>query len=151
MPYNSVADADSYFDARYGYTKWGVLTTANKEAALVSANQILDLLCQWSGEKTDENQENEFPRDGESEAPEAVKVSELEIAYAIVDTGSTSTDAGDSVEKLKAGSVELGFKVTAKAGNPLVNDTVKTLLSPYGNCDFNMGGGSTQTIPVYRG
>lgn len=151
MPYNTVPAADTYFSERYGYLKWASLSDPIKTTALVSANQVLDLLCTWDGYKTDPDQENEFPRDGETEAPDDVKTAELEIAYLIVDTNSVETDAGDSLTELKAGSVNLKFRATSKAGNPLVNEITKKLLGPLGQCDFNMGSGSTTLIPSYRG
>lgn len=152
MPsYNTIVEADTYFDEGYGYTKWNPLDDPTKQQALNSARQQLDLLCVWDGSKTDPLQEEEFPRDGETVVPDAVKVSELEIAYAIVDTNSTSTSGEDPLSKLVAGPVELEFKAGANKGNPLVNGTVKTLLSPFGQCDFNMKGGSTTQIPSYRG
>jgi len=151
MPYNLIADANAYFAARYGFNKWGALSDAVKESALVSANQILDSLCVWTGYKTSENQEFAFPRNGESVVPDAVLFSECEIAYLIIDNESVSTDSGDSVSELKAGSVSLKFNAISKAGNPLVNGLVKTLLSPLGVCDFNLGTGASKTIPIYRG
>jgi len=151
MPYNSIADANAYFAARYGFNKWGALSDVVKESALVSANQILDSLCVWTGYKTSESQEFAFPRNGETVAPDAVLFSECEIAYLIIDNESVSTDSGDSVSELKAGSVSLKFNAISKAGNPLVNGLVKTLLSPLGVCDFNLGTGASKTIPIYRG
>lgn len=150
MPYNTVSEADGYFSARYGFDKWESLTESQKLAALTSASQKLDLLCHWNGYKTDPDQEAQFPRNGETEPPQEVKTSELEIAYLIIDTGSTATESDDSVTMLKAGSVQLEFNSTGKEGNPLINGTVETLLSPLGECSFNMGGGSTLSIPIYR-
>lgn len=150
MPYNTLGEADIYFTSRYGYGEWAVLTDDVKNSALLSASEILDLLCTWNGVKTDPEQTAEFPRDGESEVPQAVKTSELEITYAIVTTGSTSTKGDDSLTRLKAGPVEMEFKASMNSGNPLINGTVRTLLSPLGECSFNMGGGSSRSIPVYR-
>lgn len=149
--YNTIVEADAYFSALFGYAKWDPLDDPTKQQALNSAQQQLDLLCTWDGSKTVSSQDNEFPRDGETEVPEEVKVSELEIAYAIVDANSTSTAGDDPLSKLVAGPVELEFKAGTNKGNPLVNGTVKILLSPLGSCDFNMKGGSTTQIPLYRG
>lgn len=150
MPYNTVAEADSYFSSRYGYDKWAGLSDIQKEAALVSGSQIMDQFCTWNGEKTDEDQEGQFPRDGQTEVPEEVKTSELEVSYLIVFNGSASTTIDDSLTSLAAGSVKLSFNASV-GGNPLVNPLIKSLLKPFGQCDFNMGGGSTKQIPVYRG
>ena len=151
MPYNTVVEADSYFTERYGYDNWTPLSESQKLAALVSGNQVLDKLCVWDGLKTDEDQENSFPRNGETETPEDVKTAELEISYLVVSNGSASTTIDNSVTSLKAGPVALEFNVSSSGGNPLVNPLIKTLLKPYGSCDFNMNSGNTREIPVYRG
>lgn len=151
MSYNTVAESIAYFNARYGYDLWSLLDETEQQQALNSGQQILDLLCVWDGEKTASDQANAFPRDGDTEAPEAVKTSELEISYAIVDEGSTSTDGGDGLKKLGAGPVSLEWNASKKAGNPLVNGMVASLLGPLGQCDFNMGKGTTVIIPSYRG
>lgn len=147
MPYNTNAEADSYFSARFGFDSWGALTEPQKSMSLFSANQILDNLCDWYGTKTSDTQTNEFPRDGETVVPEKIKQAELEIAFNIISTNSTSTDSGDSLEELKAGSVALKFKVENKGANPLLNDLTKRLLSGYGICFF---GGSSRIVRLIR-
>ena len=146
MSYNTIVEADAYFLAGYGYTKWDALTDPTKQQALESAQQQLDNMCIWYGEPTEEDQDNAFPRDGDTEVPEDVKTAELEIAYAIVDTGSTSTDSGDPLSELKAGSVTLKFDAGASS-NPLINDLTDKLLTQYGICG---GSGSTKLVPMER-
>jgi len=151
MPYNTNVNADTYFSERYGFSLWEALAEPEKTKALNSASQVLDLLCVWDGYKTDENQAGEFPRDGETEVPDAVKYAECEIAYLIVEQGAVNTQGDDALTELKAGPVDFKFKGSKPNGNPLVNPVVRSLLRPLGRCDFNMGGGSTTSIPMYRG
>lgn len=151
MPYNTNEEADAYFSARYGYDLWVPLDENQKTQALTSAQQMLDIMCVWSGEPTDPEQDYAFPRDGETEVPEDVKNAECEIAYNVVAQGNTSTEAGNPLSKLKAGSVELNWEADTMPTNPIVNDLTKTLLRPYGLCDFDLGSGTTKQIPSYRG
>jgi len=144
--YISVTDADDYFSSRYGYDSWALLDNTNKEKALVSATQHLDLLCNWYGYKSDSDQDLEFPRSSSSidadPTPQDIKDAECEIAFAITSTGSTVTDGGDALTELKAGSVTMKFKATSTS-NPIVNDLTLKLLAPYGSCS---GGGAMNVI-----
>ena len=129
--YADVAFADAYFSDRYGFEKWA--SEVNKEQALISATQILDSLCVWESVKVDPDQKLEFPRVGADPTPEAIKQAQCEIAYAIIDSGSTSTEGERLLKSLEAkGNLEwFGEK---NYENPLVNDLVKSLLSTYGLC-----------------
>lgn len=129
--YVTEAEATAYFSDKYGYSKW--TTESNKDKALISARQQLDLLCNWYGEKSEPDQVPEFPNTYISPTPQDIKDAQCEIAYAIVDTESVSTDADDALTELKAGSVNMKFKATA-VRNPLVNDLVMKLVAPYGSC-----------------
>jgi len=143
--YVTEAEATSYFDSKYGFTLWAAET--DKDGALQSAAQQLDTQCTWYGYPVDTNQDRAFPRTPDADpTPQEVKDAQCEIAYAIVETGSTVTDGGDALTKLKAGSVELEFKATS-TGNPLVNSLTTSLLSQFGLC---MGGGGTKLVPMER-
>jgi len=143
--YVTVLEADDYFSVRYGYENWALLDEPTKEKALVSATQQLDLQCRWYGEKSDSSQALAFPRTPDADpTPQAIKDAQCEIAFGITNTGSTSTDGGDPLNELKAGSVTLKFDGKA-TGNPIVNDTTTKLLAPYGLCS---GSGSTTLIPI---
>lgn len=143
--YVTVDEATAYFASRFGYYKWPAET--EKEAALISAAQILDVRCAWYGQKIDIEQKLAFPRTGANPTPSQIKDAQCEIAYEIVETGSTKTDGGDALSKLKAGSVELSFKATAGA-SPIISELTSSLLSPYGLCS---GGGGTRLVPIQRG
>jgi hypothetical protein len=143
--YVTAAEATTYFAARYGYGTW--VAEVNKDAALISAAQVLDNYCQWYGYPVVESQALAFPRYPDADpVPQEIKDSQCEIAFLIVTQGSVNQKADDSVEELKAGSVSLKFKATQK-GNPLINLLVDSMLLPYGMC---AGSGSTKLIPIER-
>ncbi len=131
--YVTVLEADAYFSARYGYESWALLTETVKEQALVSAFSQMNAMCKWY-------------TDFEDPYPQSLKDAQCEIAFAVTVTGSTSTDAGDPLTELKAGSVTLKFQ-PGSSGNPLVNDLTSQLLSEYGLCG---GSGSTKLVPIWR-
>jgi len=130
--YVTVQEADDYFLARYGYESWALLDELVKEQALVSAFSQMNAMCKWYTVPTDPY-------------PQGMKDAQCEIAYAITVTGSTSTDAGDPLSELKAGSVTLKFEA-GSGSNPLVNDITSQLLAEYGMCSASSGG--TSIIPM---
>lgn len=143
--YVTVQEADDYCADRYGYDAWA--TASDKDKALISAADILDGLCVWKGLPSEDDQVLEFPRDiSDNVVPQAVKDAQCEVAFSIINLGSTSTDGGDALEELKAGSVSMKFKAHSTK-NPLVNSTVLSFLQPYGFC----AAGGTKIIPIQRG
>lgn len=148
--YNTNSDADDYFNARFGFEKWGLLTEPNKSKALFSANQILDNICEWFYDKTDSEQTAEFPRNGEIEIPTKIKYAECEIAYLIVENNSVVTDPGAQLIEMKAGPVSMKFD-TVKQSNPLINDLIKIMVSDFGELKQEMSKTSTTIIDFYRG
>jgi hypothetical protein len=143
--YVNVIEATAYFADKYGYTLWA--GESDKDGALVSACQQLDNMCDWYGSKVSDSQALAFPRTPDANPiPQVIKDAQCEIAYNIVSTGSVSTDGGDPLTELKAGSVQLKFDAKS-TGNPLVNDLISRLLAPYGLC---AGGGGTTLISIKR-
>lgn len=143
--YVSAADATAYFGDKYGFDLWTPST--KKDAALVSARQLLDTYCSWFGHKVSESQPMAFPRTPDADpVPQDIKDAQCEIAYKIIENNSVSQVADDPLVSLKAGSVEMVFK-PSKAGNPSSSKLVDSLLAPYGLC---AGSGSTLLIPVGR-
>lgn len=141
--YIDVTDATTYFEDRYNYTLWAGITAGEQNQLLISATQVLDNLCDWY----------HYVEDGElafgafSPYPQAVLDSQCEIAYNILVEGSVNSEGDDPLTNLKAGSVELGFKAGIKL-NPMTNDLVTSLLSPYGSCS---GNSSTRVASMVRG
>lgn len=67
-PLISRADADTFFDERLNVTAWTGASDDDKDKALVMATQAFNKL-NCLGEKTDEDQENQFPRDDDTTVP----------------------------------------------------------------------------------
>ncbi len=85
MPqYISNSDANTYFTERFNSPLWNTKTEAEKTAALATATRIIDTL-NFEGEKTDEAQELEFPRGGDTTIPVAIQYACCEIAYCLFD------------------------------------------------------------------
>lgn len=81
--YISNADADVYFESRYDSGLWDATSEANKTKLLATATRLIDRL-NFAGDKHDEDQELEFPRDDDTEIPSDIKYACCEIAYAIL-------------------------------------------------------------------
>ena len=148
--YVTVAEADTYFTTRYGYDLWDALTEPNKESALVSAAAQLDVMCLWYGSPSEDDQDMAFPRTPDADpTPQAIKDAQCEMAYSIVAAGSADVNAADPVTRLKAGDVELEFKVAGGQTSTLVNDYTKNLLRGWGVCHY--GTETARVVPMARG
>ena len=99
-----IAEATSYFAQRLHETAWTDATDANREKALIAARGIIDSL-NYKGYKAsvytllqanpsaaqeqiraaEASQPLEFPRGADTEVPEAIRIAEYEIAYALLD------------------------------------------------------------------
>jgi len=82
--YLTITEANQYFDKRLDTNPWDDASSKNKQKALEQATQIIDRL-NYNGSKTDDEQENEFPRGGDTEIPDDVKYATAEIALALLD------------------------------------------------------------------
>ena len=71
--YVTIAEADAYHAIRPSATTWAALSEPEKEQRLVAASDYLDSQYIFNGKKTDENQPREFPRNGATEIPTAIK------------------------------------------------------------------------------
>jgi hypothetical protein len=62
--YISLANADTYADARVAVSAWGSATDDEKNRALVQAARVLDRYVNWIGWKTDDDNVMQWPRAG---------------------------------------------------------------------------------------
>ena len=129
--YISLADAEAYFATRYNSALWDAQDDPTKEVLLQSATRSTDLYCVWSGEKTDEDQLLEFPRDDETEIPTSIETACCEIALAMVAADDVINSSDPSLKKMKADVIEFTFVDKFTSTNDLYNDFVGRLLSPY--------------------
>ena len=87
--YGSVSEAEEYFQTRYGAGAWDALAnqpneTKDKIASLTTATHIIDRL-NFKGCRTSTTQDLQFPRDGNTAVPIAIKLATYEIALALLD------------------------------------------------------------------
>lgn len=82
--YGSVNEGSSYFAQRLYNRPWTKASRMKQEAALAEATQLIDNLRYW-GSKTDEDQGNEFPRNGSTVVPVEVRRATYEIALKLLD------------------------------------------------------------------
>jgi hypothetical protein len=103
-PAERVAEASEYFSQRLHETAWTGASDADREKALIAARGIIDGL-NYKGHKAsvytllqtnpsasqeqiraaEASQPLEFPRGADTEVPEAIRIAEYEIAYALLD------------------------------------------------------------------
>jgi hypothetical protein len=82
--YATRTEAQAYFDERLNTDAWDDATEANQTKALAMSTKLIDRL-NFVGEKTDEDQDNQFPRDNDTEVPNDIKNACSEIALALLD------------------------------------------------------------------
>lgn len=88
IPYISIIEATEYFTTRINSDAWLSYepvsgTVDARLAALVTATRAIDQL-KLKGSKP-EGQENQFPRQGQTEIPVAIKLATAELAYSYLD------------------------------------------------------------------
>jgi len=104
--YGTPTEANDYFANRLHETAWTAATTANRGKALIAARAIIDslnykgikhsvytlcgssdtsALAQDDIRAAEASQKLEFPRGDDTIVPEAIRVAEYEIAYALLD------------------------------------------------------------------
>jgi len=88
--YDTVENADIYFENRLHVLAWGDSTPAEKTVALIEASQRIDRL-RFSGNKVETAQDLAFPRyygddpTGLETVPNDIKIACYEIAFALLD------------------------------------------------------------------
>jgi hypothetical protein len=107
-PAERIAEATNYFSYRLHEVAWSAASDADREKALIAARGIIDALnykgvkaavytvCGTSDldssgvasdviQAAEASQPLEFPRGTDTEVPEAIRIAEYEIAYALLD------------------------------------------------------------------
>jgi len=82
--YATITEGDTYFSEVLNADAWDDATSANKTKGLAQATKMIDRL-NFKGEKTDDDQDNQFPRDADTEVPQDIKDACCEIALALLD------------------------------------------------------------------
>ncbi len=83
-PYLTVNEAQEYFDDRLNSEAWDEATEVDKYRALVTATRAINNL-RFVGQKATVNQENEFPRLGQTVVPKSIKEATCELALQLLD------------------------------------------------------------------
>lgn len=144
--YAEVTDGDAYFDDRLYSTDWTGASDPNKSAALIMATRLLDTLC-YEGTAASSTQALAFPRSGlttpngyatsTTAIPRLIKEAMYELALLLLGSDITKQkdQALEGLTKLKAGSVELGFKneITFKS----VPNNILSMIPAEWICDPN--------------
>jgi hypothetical protein len=119
--YVSETDATTYFETRIDSENWTTATTANKEAALVTATQIIDNNA-WIGSAVSSTQALAWPRKnavyfdnrlgheitfGNSVTPDLVKTAVYEQALHLIDNEDLLQGKTQTYESISVGSISL--------------------------------------------
>jgi hypothetical protein len=130
--YATLDEAASYFEVRLHDEAWESAATEDQKAALVWATRLIDgfdpcpdlpsTLGPWTGTVSSATQALAWPRTGMTDSngraiastviPNQLKWAEFEQALALLKADRTleSAAGAQGITRLKAGSVELGFK-----------------------------------------
>lgn len=92
-PYITTDEADIYFaQERLNSQLWFQTPSDHKLVALKQATRAIDRL-NFVGEKTDAEQELEFPRSGDTEIPRDIEIACMELAFAYLDGADVEMNA----------------------------------------------------------
>lgn len=95
--YGSVSDADNYFTTERLFSQdWLQEDSTDRSVALTQASRLIDNL-RFIGEKAEEDQTLEFPRNGDTSIPRDIVVACYEIAYALLVEGRDLEFEGEQV------------------------------------------------------
>jgi hypothetical protein len=84
MSYVTVTEADTYFlTERLDSDAWTAENATNKTKALAQATRLIDGL-NFIGDKKEDTQELEFPRNSDTVVPTDIKIACYEIAFALI-------------------------------------------------------------------
>ena len=82
--YISVSAATDYFNQRLNTDAWDAASEIDCEKALIMATDAIDRL-NFVSAKTDENQEHQFPRNGDVDVPQDIQEACAELALRLLD------------------------------------------------------------------
>lgn len=111
--YGTLVEAEVYFSQRLNTTQWDLALVNDRTAALSMATRAIDRL-NFAGDKADEDQELQFPRDDDTEVPEAIRIAAYECALRYVDGVDLDHEARDI--GVLANSTSAGTRTTFQEG-----------------------------------
>jgi len=98
--YLTVIEANKYFDERLNSEDWEWASAVERLKALKTATRLMDRL-NYIGEKTDKDQELEFPRGGDTKVPREIQWACCEIAIKML-SGLDSDMEVDALGTIKS-------------------------------------------------
>jgi hypothetical protein len=150
-----IAEATEYFANRLHETAWTAASDADKEKSLIAARGIIDGLS-FKGEKAtvytllqanssataaerqvaEAAQALEFPRGTDTVVPEAIRIAEYEIAYALLDGKDPELELENlSINAMSYGAVRTTYERTQLPIEHIINlcpsSTAWRLLRPF--------------------
>lgn len=112
--YGTVVEAEVYFSQRLSTDQWELALVSDRTAALQMATRAIDRL-NFSGDKADEDQELQFPRDDDTEVPEAIRIAAYECALKYLEGVDLDYEARDI--GVLANSTSAGTRTTFQEGS----------------------------------
>lgn len=119
--YADPAFAESYFSERLDADAWDDASTTTQLKALKQATREMDVF-EYAGFKTDAEQPNEFPREGDTDVPIEVQQACCEVAIALLEgqtlskafkkQGITSEGVGDASVSYGESGGAAGFEAS---------------------------------------
>jgi len=162
--YASVAEAQAYIDVHFVpaavAAKWIAASTAQKEACLIRATQLLDRHVKWRGYTYSDTQALSWPRafafdryDRQIETtviPGFLKEFQIETALWVLDQAGVlpMSDNGE-YDSIRVGSLEIDFNEGGANRRSLLPDTVVAALHPMGAYSAALPGG-VRTVSLTR-
>jgi len=135
--YQTVTEADTYFEGRLDAAAWTSATDELKTPALITATATLEHM-NWAGVVVSESQNLAFPRVGSyfdprlgyevtlsDEVPNRINTATFELAYHLLNNDGILDDTG-SLRNLDVGSISLN-RITRPN---LIPESVKRLIKP---------------------
>lgn len=146
--YITLAEAETYMEARLNAATWDAATEDSKNRALVEATRELDVL-EWLGWRTDDVQALSWPRDwvvdpddpngdyySDAVVPQRVKDATAELAFQFIKSGTTDVAAMDDTQGIRRKKVDVleteydpAYRRTGMARYPRVLAYVRPLLA----------------------
>lgn len=90
--YVTASEVDAYASERLNSRAWDTASASNRTKAILQATRTINRL-NFSGERTGEDQELEFPRNGDEDIPQDIKNACCEVVIALLGGADTERRA----------------------------------------------------------
>jgi hypothetical protein len=138
--YETLVEAQAYFDAHLYASAWASADQATKEKALIMAARLLDAWFEWTGGASTSTQALGWPRTGmlsrngyeiaDDAIPQDLKNAQSEFALGLIgaNLAQNNSVADQGITEVKAGPVAVKFKEAIE--RKVVPDVVRELIPP---------------------